>query len=83
MYFLLFVLRKRKNQIWGDKMGILVLSWTSCVRQRASGQGLIACVKLRGTVDNNGYLEDGSKTVQETQLDVSVWSMFMVHGPIH
>lgn len=60
-------------------MEILVLSWTSCVLQRATGRGLIACVKLRGTVYNNGYLEDGSKTLQQTQLDVL--GMKHVHGP--
>lgn len=80
MYFLLFVLRKKKAPElgWWDGNISAELNF-----QRASGQGLIACVKLRGTVYNNGYLEDGSKTVQETQLDVSVWSMFTVHGPIH
>lgn len=56
-----------------------MLSWTSCVLQRATGRGLIACVKLRGTVYNNGYLEDGSKTLQQTQLDVL--GMKHVHGP--
>lgn len=72
---------QRHHSCGMKELQTLRLSWSSCVLQRAPGQGIISLEDQRGTRYDNWYPEGGGEVVQQKLLYSAV--MQLLRGLLH